>query len=85
MSIKSSLEGTILGKILSNLSASEPRTTILGVVLAGIVASKLDYSQLIQGDPTQIANAVSAVVIAVLGYYTNHAKLVGPKPPDPQG
>jgi hypothetical protein len=84
MSIKTSLEGTIIAKILSNLAASEPKTTILGALLAGIVATKIDYSQLLQGDPTQIANAISAVVITVLGYYTNHSKLVGLKPPDPQ-
>lgn len=75
MSIKDSLEGSIIGKVLKNLSASEPVTTLLGAVLAGLVASKIDYGKLLQKDPDQIANAVSVVVVTLLGYYTNHGKL----------
>ena len=75
MSIKDSLEGSIIGKVLKNLQASEPVTTLLGFVLAGIVAAKVDYGKLLNKDPDQIANLVSAVVIAVMGYYTNHGKL----------
>lgn len=81
MSIKDSLEGTIIGKVIKNLSASEPVTTVLGAILAALVASKIDYGKLLQKDPDQIANAVSVVVVTLLGYYTNHQRLTGlPQP-----
>lgn len=72
MSLTKSIEGTILGTVLKKVAASEPKTTILGVILAGAVAANLDYAKLLQGDPQQIGNAVAAIVVAVLGYYTNN-------------
>ena len=76
MSIKTSLEGTIIGKVIQNIAASEPVTTLLGFVLAAVVGSKIDYGKLLNEDPNQIANLISAVVIAVMGYYTNHPKRI---------
>ena len=76
MSIKTGVEGTILGKVLTNLAASEPITTFLGALLAAIVALKINYSELLAGDPNQIASLISGIVIALLGYYTNNKNLV---------
>jgi hypothetical protein len=74
-----SIKASIFERFLKNLAKSEPRTTIAGFVLAAVVASNVDYSALLHKDPQQIANLASAVVVAVIGYYTNHADLVKPK------
>lgn len=84
MSLSKSIEGTILGTVVKKIAASEPRTTILGTVLGGVVLAQIDYGKLLAGDPTQIGNAVAAIVVAVIGYYTNHPSLTQPpSPPKP--
>jgi uncharacterized protein YacL len=81
MSLKTGVEGDIISKVLKNLAASEPITTILGAVLAAVVASKINYSLLLQGDSTQIASVITAIITALLGYYTNNKSLVKQQPP----
>lgn len=76
MSLSTAIKGTIIEKVIKNLAASEPITTILGAILAAVIASKINWSLLLQGDSTQIASLVSVLVTALLGYFTNHGKLV---------
>lgn len=53
----------ILKQILEKLSANpDLASTWLGALLTTLMAVKLDYSKLIGGDPTEIGNAVAAVV-----------------------
>lgn len=88
MSLSTIVKGTILGNVISRVAASEPRTTIAGATLSGLIAAQIDYNKLIQGDPQQIAAAIAAVIVAVFGWFTNHSKVVAPeaasKPSDPQ-
>ena len=74
-----SLKASILERFIKNLAKSEPITTIGGAVLAAVVATNVNYTLLLHKDPQQIANLASAVVVCIVGYYTNHADLVRPK------
>jgi len=47
------------------------RTTVLGVVAAGLLAEKIDWGLLMAGDANQIGQAVGAMVVGLLGYLTN--------------
>jgi hypothetical protein len=72
MALPNFIKAQIVKTTLSNLANNNDlKTTILGVVLAGVQASNLDYGKLLQGDSTQIANAITAVLLAVFGYFTN--------------
>ena len=77
MSLTSLVKGKILGTVIDKIAASEPRTTIAGAALAGLVAANIDYNKLVQGDPQQIGQAVAAVIVALLGYWANHKNLTG--------
>jgi hypothetical protein len=68
-------EGTIVKTIIDKIAKSEPRTTVLGFVLAGVIAAQVDYSKLMQKDPVQIGNLIGAIVTALLGYYTNNKSI----------
>lgn len=46
-------------------------TTILGVVIGGVVAANIDYSKLLAGDHTEVSKGIGAVVIALFGWLTN--------------
>jgi hypothetical protein len=50
---------------------NDKKATIFGVILAALVASKIDYAALMNGDLSQAGLAVGAVVTAVLGFYVN--------------
>jgi hypothetical protein len=75
MNLKSDIEGGILSRVVANFAASEPVTTCLGFVLAALVGAHINYSLLLQGDQTQIANIISVPIIALLGWFTNHKAL----------
>lgn len=83
MGLGTFVKGNILKVVVDKVAKSEPRTTVLGFMLSAVVASQIDYNKLLQGDTTQIGNLVATLVIAVLGYYTNHPKLQAPAPPAP--
>lgn len=74
MSFSSSIKGSILGSAIKKVADSGPRTTVLGFVAAAILADKIDYGKLFDGDPRQIGNLVGAVIVALFGYFTNHPK-----------
>lgn len=75
MSIGNSVKGAILSRVVSRLADDHDlKATILGAVLAGVVAVKIDYAKLLGGDPNEIGNLVAAVVVALIGYYTNKPK-----------
>lgn len=78
MSLSTLIKGKILGTVISKVAASEPRTTIAGAALGGLIAAQIDYNKLLQGDPQQIAAAIAAVIVAVWGYFTNHPKATPP-------
>ena len=50
---------------------NDKKTTVLGVILATLIATKIDYTLLAAGDLSQIGMAVGALVTAVLGFYIN--------------
>lgn len=52
-------------------------TTIIGAVLASVLATNVDWQAVFDGDPRQISAVVVAVLVALLGYFTN-------KPVDPR-
>jgi hypothetical protein len=76
MSLKTKLGGEVLAKVIANVQKSEPRTTLLGTVLAGAVASQIDYPALLTGNSTEIAKLVSVFVVQILAYYTNHSTVI---------
>lgn len=75
MSLSSSIKGSILGSAIKKVADSEPRTTLLGFAAAAVLADKIDYGKLFEGDPQQIGTFVGAIVVAVFGYFTNHKEL----------
>lgn len=77
MGLTGFVKGKIIGTIVDKLAQSEPRTTLAGAALASIVAANIDYNKLVQGDSQQIGNAVAAVIVVLLGYWTNHKSLAG--------
>jgi len=77
VSLTSLIKGKVIQTVVDKVAQSEPRTTGLGFVLSGIVAANIDYNKLVQGDLQQIGNLVAAVVVALLGWFTNHSKLTG--------
>lgn len=75
MSLSSSIKGSVLGSAIKKVADSESRTTLLGFAAAAILADKIDYGKLFEGDPQQIGNLVGVIVVAVFGYFTNHPKV----------
>lgn len=74
MSVGTAIKGKVLSIVINKVKDSEPTTSLLGVILGGVVGAKIDYSLLLQGDAQQIGNAVAAVVIVLIGWFTNHKK-----------
>jgi len=60
----------VIKNVLSKISADH-KTTIVGVLGAALLSANIDFGKLIEGDADQIANSVSAVVLALIGYFTN--------------
>ena len=75
MGLESSVKGKILSVAVNKLAASEPRTTLAGAILGGIVAANIDYGKLVQKDPQQVGNLVAAIAVVLLGYWSNHSAL----------
>jgi len=48
---------------------NDHKTTLLGAVLAAVMAIHLDWSTLTSGDPVAIGSLVGAIVTAVLGWW----------------
>ncbi len=61
----------MLNKLTSN---TDKATTVLGAILSAILVSKIDFTKLLSGDHTEIGNAVAAVVVGLLGWFTNKSK-----------
>lgn len=57
---------------------NDKKTSVLGVILAAIIALNVDYSAVFRLDPTEIGKLAGAVLTAVLGYYVNRGDK--PKP-----
>lgn len=66
--VKADFTKALLGKVARD---NDTKTTLLGFVAAGLLAANLDWGKLIQGDSTQIGQAVGAAVAVAIGYYTN--------------
>jgi len=47
------------------------KTTVLGVLAAGLLAADIDFGKLLTGDVAEITKVVSAVVALLFGFYTN--------------
>lgn len=50
---------------------NDGKTSILGVVLAAIIALNVDFSKVFHLDPAECGKVAGAVLTAVLGFYTN--------------
>ena len=60
----------VIKNVLSKLSADH-KTTLVGVLGAALLTANIDFGKLLEGDSAQITNAVTAVVLALIGYFTN--------------
>jgi hypothetical protein len=60
--------------LLSLAKDDNTKTTIAGLIAAAVVASGVDFEKLFAGDPYAIAQAVSAALIAVLGFLATKRK-----------
>jgi len=54
-----------------NSMGNDKKTTVLGVVLAGLIGSKVDWTKLAEGDLSQIGMLAGAIVTALLGFLIN--------------
>lgn len=50
---------------------NDSKASILGVILAAIIALNVDYSAVFRLDPTECGKVIGAVSTAVLGYLVN--------------
>ncbi len=65
---KRKIAAVVIGSTLKSLATSkDTRTTITGLIAAAVLASGVDIGKVLEGDPIQIARAVSAVLLAVIG------------------
>jgi formate/nitrite transporter FocA (FNT family) len=71
MGLSSSIKGMMLKSFINKLASNDNKVTILSMVASTIIAAKVDYGKLVNLDPNEVGNMVGAIVIAVLGYYTN--------------
>lgn len=72
MGLVNSIKANIVKTFVQNVAKSnDHKTTLLGAVAAGVLATQIDFSKLMLGDKTELSKAVGAVVLALLGYYTN--------------
>jgi len=69
--LKKLIASKVVSSVLSGFSTSDKKTTILGVIAAALLASKIDISKLIELDPNELANAAGVLVLALHGFYTN--------------
>ncbi len=70
-SVKGLIVKSVLGKIAGNPDSA---TTLLGLLAGAVVASKVDFGKLVSGDGNEIGTAIGAVVVALIGWYTNRKK-----------
>lgn len=61
----------VAGVVKEAAKSNDSKTTILGAVGAGLLASQVDYGKAIGGDQAEIGKAIGAVVFALFGYFTN--------------
>jgi hypothetical protein len=60
--------GAIMSVLRSLATSKDTRTSITGIVAAGVLACKgLDVAALVAGDPVQIAHVISCVLVALIG------------------
>ena len=50
---------------------NDGKTSILGVVLAAIIALNVNYTAVFHLDPAECGKLAGAVLTAILGYYVN--------------
>ena len=68
------LKKLLVSKILSNVLdkfTADHKVTVLGVLAAALLGSKIDFGKLLEADPTEISNAATAVIMALIGFYSN--------------
>jgi hypothetical protein len=57
---------------------NDGKTSILGVILAAIIALNVEYGKVFQLDPAECGKLAGAIITAILGYLVN--KPDAPKP-----
>jgi hypothetical protein len=65
--------------------SNDDKASILGIVAGALVATKLDWGLLLKGDTAQMGTAAGAVIVAVIGFYTNRPDKRKPAEPLVQG
>jgi len=63
----------IIKNVLSKISADH-KTTLVGVLGAALLSANIDFGKLVEGDTEHITSAVTAVVLALIGYFTNKGR-----------
>ncbi len=69
--IKGSIAKGFVSKIAND---NDTKTTVLGAALSGLLISNIDFGKLFAKDPGEIGKAAGAIIIGLLGYYTNKSK-----------
>ena len=54
-----------------NSMSNDGKTSILGVVLAAIIGTQIDWTKVFHLDPATWGQLAAAVVVAVMGWLTN--------------
>jgi hypothetical protein len=69
------VKGSIAKGFVSKLANdNDTKTTVLGAALSGLLIANIDFGKLFANDPNEIGKAAGALVIGLLGYYTNKPK-----------
>lgn len=53
------------------MASNDAKTTLLGIAAGGLLAANLDWAKLFNRDRAELAKAGGAVIVAMLGFYTN--------------
>ena len=59
---------------------NDRKASVLGVVLAAIIAANVDFSKVMQLDPAAVGQLAGALITAVLGVYINRPDMPKPQP-----
>jgi len=73
------VKGLFAKSFLKSIAKSnDGRTTILGIMAAGLIAKDINWGLALSGDAEQIGTAAGALVAILIGYLTNR-----PDKPEP--
>lgn len=50
---------------------NDAKTTVIGIIAAGILAAGVDWGKLFAGDSNEVGKVAGAVIAILFSYYTN--------------